>query len=128
MDDAPINPYQALGGQTGVRRLAERFYAVMAEDAFASDIRAMHAPDLEPIIERLSGFLSGWLGGPRDYFEQPEAPCIMSVHKRLPIGERERDQWLHCMARALREGGASENLCTALEPAFASLADAMRSR
>lgn len=121
-------PFEMLGGAQGVRQLAARFYAIMAEDKDAAAIRAMHGGDLTPIIDKLTGFLSGWLGGPRDYFDRPDSPCIMSVHKRLPIGAAERDQWLHCMHRALRECGASDTICEMLEPAFARLADGMRSQ
>lgn len=121
-------PYALLGGEAGVRRLAERFYAIMAEDRNAAAIRAMHQADLGPIVDKLAGFLSGWLGGPRDYFERDDAPCIMSVHKRLPIGESERDQWLDCMRRALAETGATAETRAMLEPAFARIADAMRSQ
>ena len=123
-----ISPYESLGGADGVRRLAQRFYEIMAEDPEAQSIRAMHEADLAPVIEKLSGFLKGWLGGPRDYFERDDAPCIMSLHKRLPIGVVERDQWLCCMRKALEDCAADRSIVTMLEPAFARLADAMRSR
>jgi hemoglobin len=121
-------PYEKLGGAEGVRRLAERFYALMAETPDAQTIRAMHEPDLGPIVDKLAGFLSGWMGGPRDYFEREDAPCVMSVHKRLPIGEAERDQWLMCMRRAMQDIGVSEEARAMLEPAFDRIAEAMRSR
>ncbi len=121
-------PYELIGGAEGVRRLAERFYAVMAQTPDASGIRAMHDADLGPIVDKLAGFLSGWMGGPRDYFERNDAPCIMSVHKRLPIGAAERDQWLMCMRKALADTGASEETRAILEPAFDRIADAMRSK
>lgn len=121
-------PYELLGSAAGMRRLAAAFYRIMAETPEAAPIRAMHAPNLDPIIDKLAGFLSGWMGGPRDYFASPEAPCIMSVHRALPIGEAERDQWLMCMQRALAEIGASEEVRGMLDPAFARIADAMRSR
>jgi hemoglobin len=121
-------PYALLGGADGVRRLAERFYGIMSQDHDLAPIRAMHAEDLAPIVEKLTSFLSGWLGGPRDYFERADSPCIMSVHRKYPIGAAERDQWLHCMQRAMRESGADDALCALLEPAFMRLADGMRSR
>ena len=121
-------PYELIGGAPGVRRLAERFYAIMAQTPEAQAIRAMHDADLNPIIDKLAGFLSGWMGGPRDYFEREDAPCIMSVHKRYPIGAAERDQWLMCMRKSLEETGASEETRAILDPAFARIADAMRSK
>jgi hemoglobin len=128
-EHAPVRtPYDMLGGREGVCRLCERFYAVMAEDERASDLRAMHAADLTPMTAKLAEFLNAWLGGPRDYFQRADAPCMMSVHKRFAIGAEERDQWLYCMARALDACGASPDVREMIEPAFARLADAMRSR
>lgn len=121
------SPYELLGGEPGVRKLAQSFYRIMHETPAASTIRAMHDPDLGPIVDKLTGFLTGWLGGPRDYFTRPDAPCIMSVHHRYPIGEAERDQWLACMRTALEDVGASDQVMGMLEPAFKRLADGMRS-
>ncbi len=119
--------YDQLGGAEGVRRLAQRFYDVMDQTKEAATIRAMHQGDLAPIIDKLSGFLSGMTGGPRDYFDRHDAPCIMSVHARYAIGAGERDQWLACMRRALEEQGVAGELRVKLEIAFARLAEAMRS-
>ncbi|MBL8543232.1 MAG: group II truncated hemoglobin [Hyphomonadaceae bacterium] len=128
-DDASrITPYDLVGGAEGVRRLSERFYAIMAQRPEASAIRAMHQADLAPIVDKLASFLSGWMGGPRDYFEREDSPCIMSLHKRYPIGAEERDQWLMCMRAALEETVASAQTRALLEPAFARIADAMRSK
>jgi hemoglobin len=123
-----LTPYAMLGEAAGVRRLCERFYAIMDEDERAAELRAVHAADLVPMTAKLASFLNAWLGGPRDYFDRPDAPCMMSVHKRFPIGVEERDQWLYCMGRALEACGASAEVRAMIEPAFARLADAMRSR
>lgn len=122
-----MTPYDMLG-EEGVRRLAARFYEVMAEEPDAAGIRGMHEADLGPVSEKLAGFLRGWLGGPRDYFEREDAPCIMSVHRRLPIGAAESDQWLACMRKALRDIDASAEVRDLLSPAFERLAAGMRSR
>ncbi|MBT9446124.1 MAG: group II truncated hemoglobin [Hyphomonadaceae bacterium] len=121
-------PYELLGGDDGVRRLATRFYEIMAGRPEAAAVRGMHDDDLAPITENLYGFLRGWTGGPRDWFERTDAPCIMSLHRRLPIGEAERDQWLDCMNRAIEETVASPDARELLQPAFTRIADAMRSR
>lgn len=126
--DASKTPYDMIGGAVGVRRLAERFYAIMAEAPEAAAVRAMHGKDLGPIVGKLAGFLSGWMGGPRDYFMQADRPCVMSLHRALPISAQERDEWLGCMQRALAETDVSDEARTVLEPAFARLAEAMRTR
>mgnify|MGYP000060577507 CR=1 FL=1 len=81
-----LTPYELLGGDEGLRRLTKRFYEIMAERSDAATIRGMHAGDLAPVTESLFGFLRGWTGGPRDWFTREDAPCIMSLHRRLPIG------------------------------------------
>lgn len=126
--DTTQTPYALIGGDEGVRRLAVRFYAVMADRDDAAPIRNMHADDLGPVSEKLTSFLRGWLGGPRDYFQRPDSPCIMSLHRALPIGEAERDQWLACMDQALQETVPSAELRAMLSAAFARMANAMRSR
>jgi hemoglobin len=87
-------PYHRIGGEATVRRLADRFYAIMDSDPGASRIRAMHEPDLAPIRQILFEFLSNWLGGPPLYFIRPEPRCIMSAHRRYAIGDAERDEWI----------------------------------
>lgn len=126
--DAQTTPYDLIGGAPAVRRLAERFYAIMAEAPEAAAVRAMHGDDLGPIVGKLAGFLSGWMGGPRDYFMREDRPCVMSLHRALPITARERDEWLWCMQRALVETDVSDEARAALEPAFARVAEAMRTR
>ncbi|MDX2276263.1 MAG: group II truncated hemoglobin [Hyphomonadaceae bacterium] len=119
-------PYELLG-EEGVRALATRFYQVMAEEPAAHRIRNMHQGDLGSVTEKLAQFLRGWLGGPRDYFERADAPCIMSLHKRLPIGAEEARQWTACMERALEDVAVTEEVRGMLRPAFARMAEAMRS-
>src|SRR4051794_8254440 len=66
-----LTPYEQIGGEATVRRLADRFYGIMESDPGAARIRAMHGQDLAPIRKLLFEFLSGWLGGPALYFQRP---------------------------------------------------------
>ncbi len=120
--------FERIGGRDGLNRLAVRFYEIMASSPDAAGIRAMHKADLAPIADSLGEFLMGWIGGPRDWFMREGRPCIMSLHRALPIGVDERDQWLACMKQALAETVSDEDLRAELEPAFFRIADAMRSR
>lgn len=119
--------FERIGGRDGLGRLAKRFYEIMAQRPDAAGIRAMHRADLGPITESLTDFLMSWIGGPRDWFMRPGRPCIMSLHRALPIGESERDQWLACMKQALDETVSDVDLREELGPAFFRIADAMRS-
>lgn len=122
-----LNPYELLGGETGIRRLSEAFYDAMDRLPEANTIRAMHGDNLESIKQRLFEFLSGWLGGPALFRERHGSVCITSQHRSYSIGEAERDQWLLCMDHALQEVGASDEVKSFLKAPLYRLADFLRS-
>ena len=125
--DAPaITPYELIGGEPMVRRLADRFYEIMDSDPGAGRIRAMHGADLAPIRQLLFEFLSGWLGGPPIYFQRSEHRCIMSAHRPYGIGEAERDEWMMCMRRAMDDCGLKGGMRAGLDRAFLRMADHFR--
>lgn len=131
MDDATValSPFHLIGGEPGVRRLADAFYDVMDRPGFAPELRAMHAADLGPMRTRLADWLTGWMGGPRVYSERhPGRPCIVSAHKPFPIGAVEADQWMACMRQAFVEAGLSAELRTMLDKPFAMMADGLKNR
>ena len=121
-------PYEILGGEDGVRRLADAFYEAMDQLPEAATIRAMHGADLEPIKQKLFEYLSGWFGGPRLYVEKYKTVCLTSPHKPYAIDEAARDQWLLCMDEALKRIGASDELKAMLKQPMFGLADFMRNR
>lgn len=125
---ATATPYELIGGEATVRRLADRFYEIMDSDPGARRIRAMHGEDLGPIRQLLFEFLSGWLGGPALYFNRPEHRCVMSAHRPYAIGETERDEWMTCMRAAMDECALSAEMRALLDQAFMRMATAMRSR
>ncbi|MDO7836593.1 group II truncated hemoglobin [Sphingobium sp. HBC34] len=96
---APPSPYARIGGEPVVRALANRFYDLIEQDPSYAGLRAIHAADLGPVRHGLTRFLSGWLGGPRDWFER--GPCIMSLHRAFPITPALADQWATAMACAI---------------------------
>lgn len=93
--------YRACGGEEGIRRLVEAFYAQIDRRPEAARIRALHASDLSLSIDKLACFLCAWTGGPARYAETYGPIQIPTVHRHLPIGESERDAWLLCMTHAL---------------------------
>jgi len=123
-----ISPYEMIGGAEALRRIVNRFYDVMDTDPGAATIRAMHAADLGPMRERLFEFLSGWLGGPPLYFQHPEHRCIGSAHRPYAIGEKERDEWLMCIRRAMADCGVAKDVRELLDRPFSIIADAFRNR
>jgi hemoglobin len=121
-------PYQLLGGDAKVRELVTRFYDLMDADPGFAGIRRLHQPDLSQAREKLTLFLSGWLGGPQLYTERFGHPMLRARHLPFAIGESERDLWLACMDRAMREIGVDEGLRRSLGDAFFKTADWMRNR
>lgn len=95
--------FQAAGGEPGIRRLVEDFYAAMGELPQARKILEMHPTDLSVSIDKLARFLCGWLGGPKLFREKYGPIRIPVAHRHLQIGVAERDAWLDCMREALKK-------------------------
>lgn len=128
-ENAMTNPhYERVGGESGVRRLVERFYALMDSLPEAQDIRRLHPQDLSESTEKLFLFLSGWFGGPPLYVQKYGHPKLRARHMPFPVGTAERDQWMLCMRRAMEDVGLPEELRSELEQAFFRTADFMRNK
>jgi hemoglobin len=121
-------PYDMLGGESGVRALANAFYDAMDKLEDARDIRAMHGADLGEIKEKLFEYLSGWLGGPPLYVKKYGGFCLTKPHAKYAIGEKERDQWLRCMDQALQDVNAPAELREAARKPFFRIADTVRNQ
>jgi hemoglobin len=121
-------PYDALGGADRLRALVVAFYEEMDRNEAYATIRGLHPPDLARSREKLSEFLSGWMGGPPLYVQKYGHPRLRARHAPFPIGERERDEWLACMASALDSCGVGGELRAFLDARFAHLANFMRNR
>ncbi len=93
--------FAAAGGATGIRRLVDAFYDIMATDAEYEKILKWHPTDLEESRDRLARFLCGWMGGPNEYEEKYGTISIPGAHSHLAVTERERDMWLGCMRQAM---------------------------
>jgi hemoglobin len=125
-DDSTV--FDALGGESAVRALVDRFYDLMDLEADYAGIRALHPPELDSSRDKLFWFLCGWLGGPSHYVERFGHPRLRARHLPFAIGIRERDQWLACMAQAMRELDIDPALSERLSEAFHGTADWMRNR
>lgn len=121
-------PYEWLGGEVVVQRLVQRFYDLMDLEPSYVELRAVHGESLDDARQRLFWFLCGWLGGPDYYQERLGHPRLRARHMPFKIGILERDQWLACMAQAMREIGIDEALRQRLEQSFFQTADWMRNQ
>ena len=103
MIDSEHSLYELLGGETGVRKLVDRFYDLMDSAPEAAQIRSIHPKSLKQSREKLFMFLTGWSGGPQLYIESRGHPALRMRHAPFSIGETESDQWEWCMHKALDE-------------------------
>ena len=108
-EPAKLSPFEIIGGQPTVDRLVELFYQRMDTLPEARGIRALHAPDLGPMIVVLKKYLGEWLGGPKHY-------------------SAERDAWLLCMNGALDATIADEAARAGIRDSMTRLADWMRNK
>ena len=120
---AAPTPHARLGGAEAVRALVDRFYDLMDLEAGYADLRRVHGSDLGSARDKLTWFLTGWLGGPDLYIERFGHPRLRARHLPFSIGVVERDQWLSCMNQAMEEQGVDEDLRVRLLQAFFQTAD-----
>jgi len=123
-----VTPYARLGGAEAVRALVDRFYDLMDLEPAYADLRRVHGSDLTSARDKLTLFLSGWMGGPDLYVERFGHPRLRARHLPFSIGVVERDQWLACMNQAMVEQSVDEDLRVRLLQAFFQTADWMRNR
>ena len=115
--------YERLGGMAFFESLTQRFYEGVATDAL---LRPLYPADLEPPRRHLCLFLAQFWGGPRLYDEERGHPRLRARHLPFKIGIKERDQWVHCMMRAMHELALDANLQQRLAESFMGTADWMR--
>jgi hemoglobin len=93
--------YAAVGGRATFERLVRRFYAGVASDPAL--LALYPEEDLEPAIERLTGFLEQYWGGPTTYSEQRGHPRLRMRHMPFKVNPAQRDRWLTHMRAAVDE-------------------------
>jgi hemoglobin len=97
--------YIVLGEETGTYELVKTFYEVMESDPKAID--CLHSHKLidgkieDEVKKKLFMFLCGWFGGPNLFVQTYGAPQMRGRHLNVAIGEKEKDQWLYCMKKAI---------------------------
>ncbi len=121
------NPhFETIGGEAQIIKLVDRFYHYMDTLPEASQIRAMHEPDLSHTRQVLVKFLTEWLGGPKVYSAERGHPRLRQKHLHFSIGETERDAWMLCMQHAMEDVVTDATLRQQLQQAFFKTADFIR--
>jgi hemoglobin len=125
---AQQSAFELIGGATKLRELVDRFYDLMDLEPEFAGIRALHPTSLDGSRDKLYWFLTGWMGGPDLYIERFGHPRLRARHLPYAIASSERDQWLRCMAWAMRDVGIAEELQERLMHSFYQTADWMRNK
>lgn len=128
MNKSQHSLYELIGGETGLRKLVERFYDLLDSSPEAAQIRAIHPKSLKGSREKFFMFLSGWSGGPQLYIEKYGHPRLRMRHAPFSIGAVERDQWRWCMNKSLDEMQLDAAVGVHLKARFAEAADFLRNR
>ena len=109
MESPALTPFDRIGGRAALTQLVEHFYDLMDREPRFAELRAMHGTDLAPMRRSLAGFLIGWAGGPRDWFEENPGKCMMSAHGGLPITRATSTQWVEAMGEAFALCGLADH-------------------
>ena len=93
------NFWQQVGGRPTFEKLVRKFYDGVRHDPV---LLPMYPDmDLEPAIQRLTGFLEQYWGGPTTYSEQRGHPRLRMRHMPFRVNPDARDRWLLHMREAL---------------------------
>jgi hemoglobin len=94
------NFWEQVGGRPTFERLVRAFYAGVATDEVLLPMYP-EQPDLEGAIQRLTGFLEQYWGGPTTYSEERGHPRLRMRHLPFKVNPEARDHWLTHMRAAL---------------------------
>lgn len=93
--------YKAAGSIEGIHKLCVDFFEIMKTDLEGQKIYQMHTDPHNLMVEKLSLFLTMWLGGPKTYKQKYKFYGIPNAHKHLVINHQEKQIWLNCMDLAI---------------------------
>jgi len=97
--DVQGNFWQQVGGRPTFERLVRRFYEGVRADPALWPMYP--ADDLEGAIQRLTGFLEQYWGGPGTYSEERGHPRLRMRHMPFAVTPAARDRWLGHMRVAV---------------------------
>src|SRR3954466_13426319 len=99
------NLWREIGGRPTFEKLVRAFYAGIESDPVLLPVYPAH--HLEGAIQRLTGFLEQYWGGPGTYSEQRGHPRLRMRHMPFKVNPDARDRWLAHMQVAVDSIGLS---------------------
>ena len=94
------NFWEQVGGRPTFEKLVRAFYDGIRTDEVLLPMYP-EQPELEPAIQRLTGFLEQYWGGPTTYSEERGHPRLRMRHLAFTVNPDARDRWLHHLRAAL---------------------------
>ncbi len=88
-----------VGGRATFEGIVRRFYAGVRTDELLWPMYP--EDDLEGAIQRLTGFLEQYWGGPTTYSQERGHPRLRIRHQPFPVTPAARDAWLRHMRAAV---------------------------
>lgn len=99
------NFWREVGGRATFEKLVRDFYVGVQSDEVLWPMYP--EDDLEGAIQRLTGFLEQYWGGPGTYSEQRGHPRLRMRHQPFKVNPDARDRWLRHMRAAVNGLGLS---------------------
>ena len=93
------NFWREVGGRPTFEKLVRSFYEGVRTDEVLWPMYP--AEDLEGAIQRLTGFLEQYWGGPTTYSQERGHPRLRMRHAPFKVTPDARDRWLHHMRVAV---------------------------
>lgn len=121
---------ERMGGETVVRALVDRFYDLIETAPEGRHILHLHfrGHGIAHVRAAQFEFLCGFFGGRRDYMQRPGALNLKEQHDHVPIRPEDAEDWLTCMAQALRDVGVADPVRSQVFQAFQRAAHALVNR
>jgi hemoglobin len=94
------NFWEQVGGRATFEKLVRAFYEGIATDEVLLPMYP-EQPELEGAIQRLTGFLEQYWGGPTAYSDERGHPRLRMRHMAFRVNPDARDRWLKHMRAAL---------------------------
>lgn len=94
------NFWQKIGGRPTFEKLVRAFYDGIRTDEVLMPMYP-EQPELEPAIQRLTGFLEQYWGGPGTYSQERGHPRLRMRHAPFKVNPDARDRWLRHMRAAV---------------------------
>lgn len=119
--------YERIGGAPALHKLVNLFYDIIENDPEGEGLNLLHLRGHGVAHSRIEqfDFLSGFLGGPQLYIEKHGHSNVRDMHRHIEIGPVERDAWLSCMSRAIRDVGIAPEISAVLMKHFRTVANAL---